>query len=453
MTPEQRISLVRQLHDSNTKVVLATTGGGSLAISDLLTEPGATKTLLESHVPYSPESLTLFLGRKPVQACSAPTARGLAMSCFKRGQEIAEELDRIITVPTLNDATVRIRESSYRRRLTGLSDEIDFFAFARQENPVSYRQKEWCKPLLGIGCTASLASDRPKKGEHRFHIAVQSYNATSVVSLVLKKGARTRLEEERLVADCILKSLAEAAGISPNLSIPLVGDECLTFERTDADDLRIELLFGDAAAMLLIDGKPVFTKKMADFGEPVISETRLVSPEAEYMQNIFPGSFAPIHQGHLRMIELAQQRLSGKIALEISVYNVDKAPLDYMEIEHRLRQIDERLPGQAIWLTRTIRFIDKSRLFRGATFLAGADTIKRIGSQRYYANNHGLLLEVLRVITHCGCRFLVFARPDGPAVEKLQTLTIPDMLRTLCDEVPEEEFCEDISSSALRECG
>jgi len=399
MSLEQRTSLVRQLHGSNKRIVLATTGGGSLAISDLLTEPGATKTLLEAYVPYSLEALTRFLGQKPDQACSAQTARSLAMACFERGNN-------------------------------------------RQGNV----------NLLGIGCTASLASDRPKKGEHRVHIAVQSYNSTAVFSLTFKKGARTRQEEERLVADCLLKYLAEAAEISFDFSVPLLEEEHFTIERTLADAPVVDLLLGDTAAVLFLEGKPVFTKTTAEIGAPVISPQRLVSPEVEYMQNIFPGSFAPMHQGHLRMVELAQERLSGKIALEISIHNVDKPPLDYLEIEHRLRQIEERSPGQAVWLTRTTRFVDKSQLFRGATFLVGADTLKRIGDQKYYANNHSHLMDVLRVVTYCGCRFLVFARPLGEAVETLQTLTIPDMLRTLCEAVSEKEFCEDISSSGIRKC-
>ena len=452
MTPQQRIALVRRLHDSNKQIVLATTGGGSLAISDLLTEPGATKTLLEAHVPYSFEALTRFLGQAPQQACSTQTARCLAMACFKRGQQAAENAARIHVIPVDDDAAAaRSNETGFRRHFAGLDNVIDLFGSAAQEHSISYRQKKWCKQLIGIGCTASLVSNRPKKGEHRFHIAVQSHDSTSVFSLVLKKGARTRQEEERLVADCLLKYLAEAAGIPFEFSIPLIEEERFTSEQTVVDDPWIELLFGDAAAVLSVDGKPIFTKKNADVGAPILSEQRPFSPEVEYMHNIFAGSFAPMHQGHVRMIELAQKRLSGKITLEISICNVDKAPLDYLEIEHRLRQIEQMIPGQAVWLTRTTRFIDKSLLFRGSTFLIGADTLKRIGDLKYYASNHSILMEVLRIITYCGCRFLVFARPVHGTVEKLQTMVIPDILRTLCEEVDEEEFCEDISSSAIRE--
>ena len=48
--------LIQQLHESPHQLVLAVTGGGSLAISGLLTRPGASATVLEAVVPYSPQN-------------------------------------------------------------------------------------------------------------------------------------------------------------------------------------------------------------------------------------------------------------------------------------------------------------------------------------------------------------------------------------------------------------
>ena len=135
-------------------MVVAVTGGGSLAISDLLTEPGASRSVLEAIVPYGEAALCDFLSHKPEQFCSETTARRMAMAAFVR---------------------------------------------AMRHSPRTSRSE-----LIGVGCCCSLASDRPKRGEHRAHWAVQSDSQTLAASVVFEKGARTRLEEERLVADLLL---------------------------------------------------------------------------------------------------------------------------------------------------------------------------------------------------------------------------------------------------------
>ena len=49
------------------------------------------------------------------------------------------------------------------------------------------------------------------------------------------------------------------------------------------------------------------------------------------------------------MAEVAQAILGVPVALEVSIINVDKPPLDYAEIERRLRQFPAEQP---VWLTR-----------------------------------------------------------------------------------------------------
>ena len=128
-------------------MVIAVTGGGSGAISALLAVPGASRTVLAAVVPYASQALVEWLGGRPDEFCSARTARAMAMAAFLK---------------------------------------------ARTYDP----QGQTC----GVACTASLASDRPKRGPHRAHLAYQTATTTCELSLELEKGRRSRSEEEGVVA-------------------------------------------------------------------------------------------------------------------------------------------------------------------------------------------------------------------------------------------------------------
>lgn len=483
---ERRLSLVRSIHESDTMLVLALSGGGSLVLGDLLTVPGASRTLLEAAVPYSQESIQKYIGRVPDQYCSQRTARYLAMTAFHRGME-----------------DLRARKQPNRffdrkdRQPLDVSHEVEkepeLPAKAPEESSKKDADLEDFLPLIGLGCTASLATDREKKGEYRIHVAAQSLRRTVVFSLQLKKGARTRWEEERLMADLILNAiesirfertqtpptsifLPEGAGapslfsseagfgeiswntfgfgttddykVSGVLPLELQEGETILGKQTAGSPPLVDLFFGRTWAVLWREGK---IRHFRLREELPTAQPPLFNPQAEYTQAIFPGSFNPIHQGHLEMIDIAEQRLGNRVALEVSVQNVDKPSLDFIELENRLAEIDRMRPGQAVWLTQTPLFEEKSELFRGATFVVGADTLRRFAELRFYHESTHQLHDVLRVIAYHNCRFLVFARDEGNGkVESLRTLDIPDMLRSLADEVPESEFQMNISSRNLR---
>ena len=60
-------------------------------------------------------------------------------------------------------------------------------------------------PIVGIGAACALASEPPKKGQHRAYIAAHTGTETRLYSLQLAKGARSRWQEEQLVSRLLVK--------------------------------------------------------------------------------------------------------------------------------------------------------------------------------------------------------------------------------------------------------
>jgi len=162
---------------------------------------------------------------------------------------------------------------------------------------------------------------------------------------------------------------------------------------------------------------------------------------------VFPGAFNPLHRGHRKMARIAQQRTGQSLAFELSIENVDKRALGEHEVANRLEQFDAT---EQVWLTRAAQFHQKAALFAGATFVVGADTIRRIGDLRYYENCQATFEKVLLQWQTTSCRFLVFGRADDRQFWSLADLSLPHALADLCDEVSVDEYRSDISSTEIR---
>src|SRR6185436_12982855 len=131
--------------------------------------------------------------------------------------------------------------------------------------------------------------------------------------------------------------------------------------------------------------------------------------------------------------------------------NVDKPPLDFIEIDRRARQFSPAAGvSERIWLSRAARFSEKAELFPGATFVVGVDTITRIGDPSYYGGQESAMHQAIARIAANGCRFLVFCRQVDGEFLTFSDLPIPAQLAQLCQEVPQAEFRLDISSTELR---
>ncbi|WP_425396094.1 CinA family protein [Aeoliella sp.] len=369
MNPQIR-SRIEAIHSAEFEFVLATTGGGASAIGDVLSVPGGSRTVLDAQVPYSPQALAQWLGAQPEQACSERTARAMAMAAYMRARQLST---------------------------TGFA-------------------------LAGVAATASLASDRPKKGPHRVHVAFQTVSSTCALTLVLNKGERTREQEEQLAAELVLYAAAEAAGLQPSFELELAEDEKVVRRRVEALPAWRTLLTGEQSCV------------------------EMNCRGATDSIALFPGAFNPLHAGHVEMAAIAEQLLDCHVLFELSIANVDKPPLDYVEIESRALQFEDK----PLVLTRAATFVEKARMYPEVPFVCGADTIMRIGDAKYYGGSISARDSAIAELTDLGASFLVFGRELDDGYYTLETLGLPKSLMTISSSVPESTFRNDVSSTKLR---
>ena len=389
-------------------MVIAATGAGSQAVAWLLGVAGSSRTVLEARVPYGRLAMIDFLGHERDQFVSPETARHMARVAYQRALLLREEIPLGRPLPKGETSTLPF---------TG----------------------DYQRAVIGLGCTAAIATDRPRRGEHRACLAVWDEDGAASYDLHLDKGQRQRSEEEELVSRLIINAVAKTCGIAGELPLGLRETDCLDAHYEKHPGPVQRLLSGDARlAIVYPDGHMVADDPLA---------STLGKKESSKGLAILPGSFRPLHRGHEQLAQVAAKILDAEVVFEISVVNVDKPPLALEEVLQRLPQFQDK---HSVALTRAETFHKKANLFPGCTFVIGWDTAVRLFEPRYYDNDEKTMLTAMAQIWALGCRFLVAGRQQDGEFRTLADASIPQGFLPLLQEIPESVFRADISSTALR---
>ena len=367
---------ITRIHKSKTKLVMSVSGVGSQSINWLLSVPGASKTLLEASIPYSNESLNRYIGKIPGQYVSKTTALSMAKAAYIRGTQYG-------------------------------NNEMD---------------------IIGVSCTGAISTNRKRKGDNQAFIGLWGPRLKYVAHLILKKGERSRVEEEELVSSLIVQYIEEK----------LLGNSVLNVEINELESVSIDETEFSSDLDSLVNGH---------LSSITSAGSSLVGLDKSFKGGILSGSFNPIHQGHIELSKLASDILGAPIAFEISITNVDKPPLRSDEIKKRVSQFEK---SETVILTCAPLFAEKSGIFPNSTFIIGNDTALRLVDPKYYDNNVQNMYTSLQKIKDTKCNFLVAGRLQNSEFKTISDMAIPEAFISMFKAIPESQFRMDLSSTKLR---
>jgi nicotinamide mononucleotide (NMN) deamidase PncC len=294
---------------------------------------------------------------------------------------------------------------------TSLSMAANAYKKCMQIDP-EYKKKY----LIGISVTASLATTYTKIGDHKFYISVQTESFTKSIECLLIKGSRSREEEEQLITEYVLSLVAECCGIEKNMP--------------HHDEIPV-----------------IYTIKAEKSWKKLLNnDVNFISSDRSTPELIFPGSFNPLHDGHLRMRELAEKKTGMRATFEICARNADKPPLTFHEIK---RTLDQFTDNDSWVMTSAGRFSEKAEMFPNSVFIIGADTLMRVFDEKFYSNKKDMLDHIDRFNDH-NINFLVFGRKVNKKFISLRDIVIPENIKSRCTGFEEGSFRDDISSTELR---
>lgn len=334
--------LHQELLKARTTLSFACAGAGAAFISSLWRTPGSSTYLGAAHLLQARTEFDRFLGFSLEEPyCSAAAALDLATASFL-------EATRIVSAET------------------------------PERQP------------MGVGLTATVATDRVHRGDLRAFIAVITPTTVLQRRIVFEKltGEPARLTQDRLIA--------EAIGTLVRMALENTQDP----EMPDQLAARLHL-----RPRFLPDGR---------------REAGLQTPAL-----LFPANFNPPHAGHKLAREKAET-ITGQVAeLSIEANPPHKPALSPMELLRRVGLVQAAWPGsevRPIQLTfGQSNYVDKAKARPGSAFIAGADAVARL-----FESQWGYEVEpMLTAMAATGAHFYVLGRPMNGRILALADLPVP----------------------------
>lgn len=280
---------------------------------------------------------------------------------------------------------------------------------------------------VGFALSAALATNRARKGSDRAYVASLSDSICRIASINFSAKINDRSEQEVLLSMFGLSHLANTYGFDFDPNLP---------EWVEVDFNVIDLN----------DPLSAFFEGKIDFLE-MGNDGKFSTIVRDGARVFFPGSFNPLHEGHIDLAKKVEKLSGREVTLELSIQNVDKPEVTPSDIENRLADIRGHFP---VILTRCPRFFDKARFFVAPHFVVGYDTAARLVDAKYYQNGKTGMESSLRELIDGQTIIWVAGRLVNGQFKTYHDLSIPVGVDRLFRPITQEQFRSDVSSTEIR---
>ena len=389
LTPPLQESL-QKLIASDVRLSLYVSGGCSSILGWLTLLGGSSKVIAETRNLYCKGSACSLLGYDPDKFVDSNVTRDLALSAFTNTQKY----------------------------------------MYYESNNLSFDQNR----VLGVGISGALRSNFERKGLHHAYISLVDQKKYTTYYIILDKNKRSREEEDYFIGYNVLNLINTPITETPTLVGELLpGDEIKVLESKDTIDLLLSTLETTTLNIIFLPGGKMLANQ-------ILKKCAVI-----------PGSFNPLHDGHVALAEAVAKKFELKdsdIIFELSALNADKGLISREEIEKRVKVINER--GFGAMLTNRPFFYAKNEYLKNGYFVVGTDTYKRIIDTKYYSNSNEVMISKLAEFLRCENHLVVAPRLNSQT-NKLETLadfSVPEIFKNIHEL---DNFRMDISSTELRQ--
>lgn len=292
MIQHQLLKHVEELRDLKRPLYVAATGAGAGLQELLWAVPGCSSFLVGASFPYASSDLSRFVGFDPKRSCCEDTAILMALEAHAR-------------------------------------------AGGDQGN----------QDAIGLGLTATVATNRVHKGDHRVHIATVSKDGCRTLSSTFIKGEALRVDEGNCCDILAFNLLLVAAGLPPT-----------PFYRSNMDRVAYD------------KAEPV---------ELLAQYTQAKAAVAAKRDILFAGAFNPIHEGHVGIATQLEKLTSQRVVFGVEATMPHKPSLSFADLLKRRTTAAGRTGRPMVITHGAPLYVDKAKHF-DCDLVMGADALFRM---------------------------------------------------------------------------